>query len=104
MGDSIFLGDFFYHHNCYIVVLSYLFMGTLNELVQKSSSGASFPDSAQGDLHVLYARQRHPPTSDAAKIRLFRSLGYGEIVSFSEGRAFLRKAYEFAYLTDLGVL
>lgn len=67
-------------------------------------SGNAFPAEAEECLRTLYAGQRHPPQSDHAKIRLFRRLGYGIISSCAGDFTLLRKAHEFAYLTDLGVI
>ena len=71
---------------------------------QEDSLREPFPESAQRVLDTLYTGQKSLPIVIGEKIQLLESLGNGKILSSFENGASVLRAYEFTYLTRLGVL
>jgi len=65
---------------------------------------APFPKEAQNFLDALYAAHPSKPKTDRDKIALLEELSGAQIDDHFEEEAGLRKAYEFVYLTNQGIL
>lgn len=77
---------------------------TLEEKVPEFKVGEPFPEKAQRFLDSLYSAQENPPKTDAEKTSLLRSLADNLTIDGFENPQEIRKAYEFGYLVQTGIL
>jgi methyl coenzyme M reductase gamma subunit len=77
---------------------------SLEEKVPEFQTGEPFPEKAQRFLDALYDAQKTNVKTDREKINLLRYLMDDAQIMGFEKEQDERKAYEFGYLVQLGIL